>query len=242
MSLEIKPLKTKASKHQSPPAMEAIGIKHPFSMGVFGCSGSGKTVLTCSLLLNKNMFKKYFDFVYLLTPTGGADDSFQQLGLPKDQIITDNFIEELDKIIKEQEAEVESKGVDKANKVCVIFEDLTSLKKLMNSSQFLKAFVQNRHLNMSCIAVCHKYRALNRTARMNCNHHIIFPATRSEMQIIADEMQTANVTKQQFFDLMTYAWTPDKNNKKPFLWINQKVEPVDRYRKNLTQIIRPAKK
>jgi len=241
MNLDIKPLKTKASKHSSPPTMEAIGIKHPFSMGIFGASGSGKTVLTCSLLLKKNMFYRYFDNVYLITPTGSSDDTFDLLKLPKENIITDNFIPELKKIIEEQEKQVQSKGILEADKTCVIFEDLTSLKKLMNSSEFLKAFVQNRHLNMSCIAVCHKYRALNRTARLNCNHHIFFPMSNSERAIIAEENMTSKWHKKSFNDMIDVAFTPDRRSQRPFLHINNKSNQDERFRKNFTTILKPKK-
>ncbi len=238
-NLQINALETKALKHKSPPAMQMIGIKHPFSMGIFGASGSGKTVLTCSILLKKNMYNKYFHEVYLITPTGGADDTFELLGLPKSQIITSDYIENLKKIIAQQENEVEQKGVIDAKKVCVIFEDLTSLKKLMNSEPFLKAFVQNRHLNMSCIAVCHKYRALNRTARMNCNHLIFFPVNNSEREIIMEENMTPQWNKRTFQSMLQHAFTPNEQSKRPFLHINNKADQKERFRKNFTAILKP---
>lgn len=237
--LQIKPLPTKALEHKSPPLMSKIGIKHPFSMCVVGCSGSGKTVFTCTLLLNKKMFYKFFNEVYLITPTGSADDTFELLGLPKNNIITENFEDRLKKIIEKQEGEVEQKGVLEADRVLVIFEDLTSLKKLQNSAEFTKIYVQNRHLNISVISCVHKYRAFNRTCRMNSNHLIIFPCTNSEREIIADENATPNWNKKTFSTMLSHAFTPNEQNKRPFLWINNKAQPEDRFRKNLTRILSP---
>ncbi len=239
--LKIRALKTKAQEHKSPQAMEMIGIKHPFSMCICGCSGSGKTVLCCSFLLNKNMFFRFFHEVYLITPTGSADDTFQLLGLPKQNIITGNFIEELKKIIEKQEQEVENKGILEADRVCVIFEDLTSLKKLMNSAEFTKIYVQNRHLNVSVISCVHKYRAFTRTCRLNSNHLMIFPCTQTEMDIIGEENMTPQWNKKTFNMMMSHAFEKggDNNVKRPFLWINNKAQPDKRFRKNLTTILHP---
>ena len=235
--LMIKPLPTRASKIKNPPLMEAIGIKHPFSMGIFGASGSGKTVLCMNLFLKKGYFNKYFDEIYLLTPTGGADDTFKQLGLPENQIITKNFIGALEEIIAKQEREVADKGVAEAEKVCVIFEDLTSLKKLMNSPAFLQAFVQNRHLNMSSIAVCHKYNALERTARLNCNHAMLFPCTGSEKKVLKDEHSTHLMEGKAFDRMLTTAFQPEPDMPRPFLHINGKAPIEQRFRKSFSYIL-----
>ena len=164
--LKIHPLPTRASKLQSPKLMEEIELKHPFSLAVYGMTGSGKTVAVLNLLTNGDMYGGYFDEMYLFSTTGKSDDSFDALDLPKRNVITDKMVAELKKIIERQKKAVERKGIDKAKKVCLIFEDLTANRKLMNSPDFIKAFVQNRHLSCSTIACCHKFNALIRTARL----------------------------------------------------------------------------
>jgi hypothetical protein len=103
-------------------------------------TGSGKTVL--NLLTNPQMYGDYFDEMYLFSATGKSDDSFDALALPKRNVFTDRMIPELHKIIENQKRAVERKGIDKAKKVCLIFEDLTANRKLMNSPDFIKAFVE----------------------------------------------------------------------------------------------------
>ena len=239
MSVDIKPFKVKAKKIKNPQTAEKLGIKHPFSMGIFGCSGSGKTVMCCNLFTNKQLFNRYFDKVFLFTPTGGADDTFKKLGLPKERIITDNMIENLENVIEEQKLEVERKGIDKAQKVCVVLEDLTSMKKFMNSKAFLQAFVQNRHLNISTIAVCHKFVALNRTARLQCNHCIVFPCNTSEQEAIQKEFGTPNFDKVQFKDMLAEAFRPEDGMVKPFLHINNKADIPERFRKSFKKVLKP---
>ena len=118
--LKIEPFKTEASKHESPATMSAIDIKHPFSIGIFGMTGSGKTVLACQLLCNKQMYRGYFDRIYLFSPTGNADDTFDHLGIPDEQIFTieKQMIKELGKIIRAQKESVEDKGLMKTKRVC----------------------------------------------------------------------------------------------------------------------------
>ena len=164
--LRIKPLPTRAKNIESPPLMDQVDLKHPFSLAVYGMTGSGKTVAVLNLLTSPHMYGSYFDEVYLFSATGKSDDSFDALELKKKNIITDSMIPKLKKIIDSQKKAVERKGIDKAKKICIIFEDLTSNRKLMNSPNFIKAFVQNRHLSCSTIACCHKFKL-----KHSCEQH-----------------------------------------------------------------------
>jgi hypothetical protein len=217
--------------------MEEVDLKHPFSLAVYGMTGSGKTVAVLNLLTNPHMYGEYFDEMYLFSATGKSDDSFDALRLKKKNIITDQMIPKLKKIIDSQKKEVERKGVDKAKKVCVIFEDLTSNRKLMNSPDFIKAFVQNRHLSMSTICACHKFKALLRTARMNANHHWLFPCSESEVSAIVDEHQPPELKKAEFVGLIQHAFEATEEQQRPFLWINLKVPTNIRFRKSMEEIL-----
>ena len=219
--------------------MEAIDLKHPFSLSVFGSTGSGKTVAILNLLTNPSMYGEYFDDVYLFSVTGKADDSFDALKLKKKNIITDaaKMINKLQTLINKQKRDVESKGVDRAKKLCILFEDLTANKKLMRSKAFLECYVQNRHHNITTIAACHKFHSLVRTARMNSNHMWLFPATQSEVQRILDEAQPPQLSKKEFFELIQYAWQPSAEQPRPFLWINFKVNTKERFRKSLLEVL-----
>ena len=107
----------------------------------------------------------------------------------------------------------------------------------MNSSAFLQAFVQNRHLNMSCIAVCHKYNALVRTARLNCNHAMLFPCTGSEKKILQDEHSTYLIEGKAFDRMLNEAFTPEKDMPRPFLHINGKSPIEQRFRKSFSYVL-----
>jgi hypothetical protein len=65
--LKIVPLPTKASKIQSPPLMDEVTLKHPFSLAVYGMTGSGKTVAVLNLLTHPQMYGQYFDEVFIFS-------------------------------------------------------------------------------------------------------------------------------------------------------------------------------
>lgn len=235
--LKIEPFKVNSHKIEVPKLAKEIGLIHPFSIGVFGCSGSGKTVLTCQLIYKDNLYRKYFDKIYIFSPTGAVDDTLQYLKIKDEFIITDNMIEKLDELIEQQTNEVEDKGLLDADKILIIFDDLTSQKKLMNSPQFMKCSIQNRHLNISSIFICHKYNSLLRTVRLNVNHLMIFPCSLSEQKIIIDEHTTPNLTLKQMSEIIKYAFKKSSDNPKPFLWINLKTDFDKRFKKNLDENI-----
>lgn len=239
--LEIVPLKTNASKIKNPPLCETLGIKHPFSMGIIGSSGSGKTVLCSNFLLNKQLFYRYFDKIYILSPSGSIDDSFAGLKIPKDQVVTDNFIEKLEEIIEEQKGKIENCSEDeapdlsKAEKVLIIFEDLSAQVKLMNSKAFKIIFTQNRHLCVSVIAIVHKYKQLMRMARLNASHLMLFRCSATEIDALYTEHGTSQ-SKKEFYQMVEDSFAPDEFSERPFIWINNKSAPYQRFRKCLKYI------
>lgn len=235
--LSIQPIKTQASKLKSPPTMEALDLKHPFSLASIGVTGSGKTCAILNLLTNQYMYGRFFEELWLFSATGVSDDSFQVLRLPPSRIITSGMEAKLKRIVKSQKKEVETKGKVKAKKVCIVFEDLTANKKLMRSKTFLECFVQNRHLGISTIACCHKYHALIRTARLNANQMWIFPASSSEMMRIATELGPPGLSTGEFMELIQFAWDPEPNMSHPFLWVNRKVPIRTRFRKSLSRLL-----
>jgi len=237
-SLKIVPLPTRAKNIKVPPLMEQIDLKHPFSLAVTGMTGSGKTVAVLNLLTNPDMYGAgYFDEIYLFSATANSDDSFESLNLDSKHIITTGMISKLKKILQKQVKAVETRGIDKAQKLCIILEDLTSQVKLMGSPEFTKLFVQNRHMNASVFACSHKYHALLRVARLNANHHFIFPCSESEVARVVDEHQPAGLKRHEFEQLIAYAFTPDEENVRPFLWINLKVPVKTRFRRSLDQVL-----
>lgn len=212
MALDIKAVKTRAHDHKNRPACEHIKLCHPFSASLIGGTGSGKSVLAVNILTNPNLFGKYFDEVYLVGATVHSDDTWKQLNVPKERQFTDikTMQSKVNRLIKRQKKSVEAQGVARAKKVCIVWEDVTSNLKLLNSPEYIQSYVQNRHLNMSTLAMCHKYSGQTRVCRLNSNHIFMFPSNKSEIKRLCDELQPHNIDKKQFIKLINFAWTPEK--------------------------------
>ena len=215
-------------KTKLPPLMDALGIKHPMSMCFVGVSGSGKSTLLSNFVMR--YYKGYWDQVYVIASTSKQDDTYKAFGLPDNQLIDTDLIKNLKTIIKNQED-------DSKKRVLIILEDSTSQKKLQRSKAFCKAFVQNRHLNISTFVCVHKLNALNRTCKLNSTHLFIFPINRSERQQLFDQFATSNWTKKSFFEMLNMVYTPSDTDQRPFLWINNRASPKDRFRQNLKRIM-----
>src|SRR5881628_912243 len=102
--LEIRPLST--AKHNIPqrPLMEQNVIpRHPSSVIFNGSSNSGKTTLLLTLLTRDDFLKDYFDEIHVFSPTGGSDDLYEHLDIPKKNIHVELDVDDLEEIMEKQE-------------------------------------------------------------------------------------------------------------------------------------------
>lgn len=241
MDLSIKEIKNKKGKVKLTKLMEA-GIIPGFNQGsvvLVGSVKSGKSTLLANLLSDKRFYGTYFKkkHKYLFSPTATYDDIADQMEIPEDNRISENMIEELENLVEGQTAKVENKGKTKAPKLCIVFDDLSSMKKLQRSKIFEKIFTTNRHLNMMVFVAVHKISALTRLCRLQAAHIMFFAAPLSEIEILSNEFCGTGLSKKEMYDLIRYATTPDEKSKYPFLYINLRAEPKKRYRKNFDTVL-----
>lgn len=216
-------------------------LSHPFSACLIGGTGSGKTNLLVNMLTRKEFYKGYFKDIFIFTPSpsdGMLEHLISEGVVDEDHIISEDMIEELNSLIKSQEEECK-KSFKRSRRTLVIFEDVSSNHKLMNSKSFKKCFVQNRHLNMSCFALFHKYKILPRMCRLNSHGIFFFKSSNSENEAISEDHCPPGMTKQKFLDMIEYATTQlsHETNSKPFLFINTQQGLQKRYNKTLGQAL-----
>lgn len=64
----------------------------------------------------------------------------------------------------------------------------------------------------------------------------MFPALRSEIEVIKDEVAPAEYTKKEFEKLLKYCM----DGQHSFFYINRHAKPGERIRKNLDEILNPS--
>lgn len=229
------------------PLMEADIIpRHPSAVIFNGKSGSGKSNLLVNLISRPEMFgktdksdkkSKYFDIVFLFSPTAnGGDDLVRFLDIPKKRIFTDFDKKKLDKILDLQDSVVKDKGLDKSPKMLVIFEDIQSDAKFMNTKSFLRCFIQGRHMNISTFLCGQSWTLTPRKCRLQANNIFFFPGANSEVDILLQEFCPPHTSKKQFLQMVKYCTTDPYH----FMHINMRKPPTERFRHNLKEIVNPV--
>lgn len=239
--LSIIPYPTNKHKIKQRPNMESHIIPtHPSSVILNGKSGQGKTNLLVNLMTRPEFYgkingKHYYDIIFLFSPTAdGGDDLVKFLDIPEKRIFSHFSNETLDDIIAKQKKLVEEKNdLTKTPKICMIFEDIQSDKKFMNSKSFLKCFIMCRHYNMSTFLLSQSFTKTPRACRLQCNNVLFFAGSKSEHKLIVEEFCPPRMSKNEFSDLVDYATEGDHD----FLHINMREPPKTRFRKNLDQIL-----
>lgn len=240
--LKILPLHVSTNPFQKNALQEQNLIPHhPFLLVASGATGSGKSVAVGNLFTNDKMLKGFFDEIWLFSPSPDLM-LVENLGLNDERVVMksdQNSITKLKEIINRQKQLHDQYEGDltKFKKVCIIFEDLTSRKKLMNSPEFASSIVFSRHCNISVVAIVHKYKALIRVARLNMNHYFIFPTSNDEIKQIIDDQMIPPLTKKSMEKLIAYAFKKDETHSHPFLYINKKGNPKQRFRKSLDVVL-----
>lgn len=186
------------------------------------------------MMIKPEMYKGYFDEVFLISPTANkADDLPKYLNLEEKNIFNELDPDIIEKILQEQIEKVEKKGVAKSPKVCVILDDIQSSPSFMRSNPFTALFIQGRHYNLTTMVCCQQFRRLPKVCRLQASNIMFFPSSLSEVETLCDEFTPPNMSKKDFKEMIKYA-TNDPYN---FLHINMFCHFKDRYRKNLNEVL-----
>ena len=231
--LEVQVYKTNKQKIRQPDACEAgILPRLHCSYLVVGKSGSGKSNVVLHMVNSPSLLSGAFDVILYLCDS--PDDLFKQnLKIPKENFIK-NFTEEwLENLIDKQRASVEKKGADKTDNMLLIFDDILSKQKFLNSKVLIKLVCECRHYNISCIFNCQSYKKINRTVRLNVRGIILFPSSLGELIKFSEENCLPNMSNKKFLQLVQHC-TKEQYN---FCFINHDVPPEDKLRKNFNKII-----
>jgi hypothetical protein len=232
--LKIAPIKTSKDKiKQNDLMMKEIILKHPHSAIFNGRTKSGKSVLVCNLLMKPHFYGTYYDNVYIISPTADSpcDDTYADL--KNVEFVSDIKESIVQQILDFQKAEIEEKGIDKAPKALLVYDDCQSYSKFLKSGAVVKSFIMNRHFNLSTWLLGQSYTSTPRKLRLQASGIFFFKGSGSEVEKITEEYARPGSGKSEFMEMVDFA-TKDAYS---FLFINNQA-PIDtRYRKNLDEII-----
>jgi hypothetical protein len=231
---------------QRPSMKEGIIPKFPFVCLINGAIGSGKTNMLVNLLLNDKMYGKdksgrpYYDEIFVYT--NSHDEILEKL--MDDKIIPIHNVKhnpeekDLKKVIKMQKERVKAADGDfsKVPRLFFIFDDIID-SDLIKSSSFKTLCIRNRHMNASVFCLGQYFNAWPKQMRMQCTNIMVFNGNLAERELICDVFCPSNMSKKDFNDVISFAWTPEKNNTHPFLHICRKEPNEKRFRKSLINVI-----
>jgi hypothetical protein len=140
---------------------------------LIGKRGSGKSNLLLNALDNKEFYKKYYDNIFLISPTAGRDRKFDKLckELNKEDKCFDDCNNKIIGEIMERIQSYNDEHEKKKPRNLIIFDDCLSLlpKSTEKNSIFNKLIVQNRHYKTDVFITTQQFKKLNTIVRSNAD-------------------------------------------------------------------------
>ena len=196
-----------------------------------GKRGSGKSSLALNLL--KTHYKKFYDKIFLFSPTGTRDPKFDKLikELSKEDQFYDEVsgenIEDLINRIEENNDMIKEKEKRKAHNL-VIFDDCIHMldKGNTKNSQFNRLITSNRHIGVSIWIMSQKYNTyLSPLVRSNADIIAFFKTdNKKELKTLEDDL---NVDEKLFNDIYKFCCTEPHS----FMLINMQLGSPIFYKK-----------
>jgi len=235
---KIEPVKTAKDQIKSPPlAEQGVIPKLNTSTVIVGKSGSGKTVLLANLITDPKFYGggKYFDKIFLISPTGCSDDVQKSLKIPPSLIFTNlkEAVQALKKIEEYQEKQIQEKGAANAPKFCVICDDCIGDNKFMASTEFINLFIKARHYNITVFFLSQHFKRLPKICRLQASHLYFFAISNTEAEALAEEFAPPGMAKKSFMRLIDDVL----NEPYQFLSISMKHGWSERFRRGLAMVI-----
>ena len=235
---KIQPVATSKDDIKHPALSEAGVIpKLNTSTILVGKSGSGKSVLLHNLLTRPEFFNKYqhFDKIFVVSPSAECDDVQLALKIPTSCVFTDmeEAVVALEKIEKFQSEEIKKLGSGKAQKFCIIFDDVIGHTKLMNNPVFISAFIKSRHYNFTVFLCSQHFRKIPKVCRLQASYLCFFAISNSEAEMLCEEFSPPQMKKDAFMQMIS------DTLKEPysFLTINMRSPWETRFRRGLAEPI-----
>jgi hypothetical protein len=154
--------------------------------------------------------------------------------LSEENFIHDFNPEYIDMLLEAQKEDIKTNGFKKCKRLLMIFDDVLSQPKFLNSKQFLKLFVEIRHYCATAVINTQSFHKVPRSCRLSCNQIYYWPSSQNENMVLCEHHTPCGMTKEQFLGVMSAI----SRTKYAFLNIDMsQPEGEGRYKMNLDQII-----
>lgn len=230
----IKPMDTDKRHIPLRASMKSHVIEpYPHSTIISGRSGSGKSCLVGNLLSRNEFYGGYYHEIVLFSPTAGClDDTFKSLDIPEGNIFNEFDEETLNTFLLGRKAQIVRDGIKKVaqkSRVLFIFDDIIADQTFLRSTTALRLFAMLRHYLCSVMILTQSYNKIPRALRLQANGVYIFLGSRSELDVVTDELCPPSISKKQFEQYV------DEATREPhaFIHINNKAPQGKRIRKNM---------
>ena len=192
----------------------------------------GKTTLFLNFIKKKPFYYKKFHKIYIFS--NSLHTIKEKISLPSNQIIDGFNIEDLDKIIIDEESEAEKdeqSGQDKS-KILFIFDDVVS-SITKNLVPFLHLVYNRRHLGggASIIITSQKFNKIPLEIRTVADQIYFFP-TKNKQEIEALYSEYITLPRNNFNQILDYCFDNPHN----FLLLNLNEPNDEMYYKNFNKL------
>jgi len=200
-------------------------------------TSSGKTNLIVNLLNRKQMYRKRFDYIVLISSTYHIDNMWRKAkGI--DEVFEAYDDDILLHIIEEQKKSLQTEGRDETPNVLVILDDvIDTLPK--NSSALNSLSMRLRHYKVTCWITTQKFNRLPTTLRNQIQYYILFRAASKnikERESIAGEVGSM-VNEKSFLKL----WESVGDENYNFMVVALRSPEAKMFRREFQAYIKPAK-
>jgi hypothetical protein len=203
---------------------------------ISGKKGTGKSSLLLNLLktpIKKGGLKKYYDNIFLISPTSKGDKKFSKLIKELDEdkkyyedcneTTLNNIVDQ----IKEYNDDEENEDKDNIRHAIILDDCIADLPKAMEGSILNKIVSISRHMRTTIILIVQKYIGVNNLIRRNADIISFFRTdNKKEFKSLADDVNTDEGKLRMMYDIAM-----SDNNPNDFLHINLLSTPVKYYKK-----------
>jgi ABC-type dipeptide/oligopeptide/nickel transport system ATPase component len=200
---------------------------------IIGRKGSGKSSIVLTALKtkqDKGGYKKYFDNIFMVSPTGMHDKKFKKLIDELDEdghyydTLNEGTISEIRQKLETYNSENEGKDI---HNLLILDDCMAHLPPSQSKQATLNnMFILSRHLKLSIWVTGQKYTGLSRTIRTQCDLVSFFRTdNKAELKTLIDDVNVDEDTLKALYDFAT------KDSKNDFLHINMLSNPVTYFKK-----------